>query len=437
MKPGPLLFLARRTLSGRNADADHRGRRYMRGAIVGVALSLVPLVVVLVVADGMIQGITSRYIETGTYHLEALPFVGNSLDDLRHAALSLDTVPGVTSAFPEMQGPGVILDRSKTAGALLRAIDPSFLENRGTRTYLRALEGGLHLTKSNDILLGDALARTLRAHVGDLVSVVTSRSVPSANGPMSIPKVSPFRVRGIVSAGYRELDALWAFVGIDSGSRILAADDSRSFIGIKTADPYHGLAAIAARAQSALGPEWSVSPWTQIEYNLFKSFQTTRALLLLVMALAVGVAAINVGSALVMLVLERRREIAILKSAGADSSAIGLIFLLAGLTTGGIGTLLGLAIGALLAWRVNDLIAFMEMVVNAAADSIAWVSRSTMPPHIHLLDPAYYLERIPVHFRVSELLLVACVSLVVCVLASLLPARRAARLPPLDIFRKT
>ena len=156
-----------------------------------------------------------------------------------------------------------------------------------------------------------------------------------------------FRVRGIVSAGYRELDALWAFVDIGAGSRILSGDASRSFIGIKTADPYHGLGAVAAGAQGTLGPEWNVSPWTQIEYNLFKSFQTTRSLLILVMALAVGVAAINVGSALVMLVLERRREIAILKSAGASSSAIGLVFLLAGLATGGIGTLLGIAIGAL------------------------------------------------------------------------------------------
>ncbi|MDA8426934.1 MAG: FtsX-like permease family protein [Treponema sp.] len=436
MRAGPLIFLARRTLFGRKSESDRRGRRYMRGAVVGVALSLVPLVVVLVVADGMIQGITSRYIETGTYHLEALPYLDNSLAELRRAASSIAAVRGVTGAYPEMQGPAVILGHSRTAGALIRAIDPSFLADRGTRAYLRALEGKLRLKGGNDILLGDALARNLHARVGDLVSIVTSRD-GNAPGHPSIPRISLFRVRGIVSAGYRELDALWAFVPLDAGFRILAPGDSRTFIGIKTADPYHGLARVASAVQLVVGPEWSVSPWTQIEFNLFKSFQTTRALLLLVMTLAVAVAAINVGSALVMLVLERRREIAILKSAGADSSAIGLVFLLVGLTTGGLGTLLGLAIGSLVAWRVNDFIAGMEAVVNGVADAQAWLLRSPMPPHLHLLDPAYYLERIPVHFRLPELFLIAGASLVVCIIASLLPARRAARLPPLEIFRKT
>jgi len=437
MKAGPALLLSRRALTGRRSEDGRPSRRYLRGAVAGVALSLVPLVIVLVVADGMIQGITSRYIETGTYHLQASPFFPDSAEDLERLAAALSAAPGIVGAFPEMQGPAVLLEGGRTTGALIRAVAPSFLSDRGTATYLKALEGESALRGSNDILLGEALARSLHAHVGDFVSVVTARRSSGSAGDRLSPKISPFRVRGVVSAGYRELDALWAFVGIGAGDRILSPEGSRSFIGIKVSRPFQDLARPVAVAQDALGPEWSVSGWPQIEINLFKSFQTTRALLLLVMALAVGVAAINVGSALIMLVLERRRDIAILKSAGASSGSIGLVFLLAGLATGGAGTLLGISLGVVLAWRVNDLIAGLQAVVNGFSELVAWLSGAPLPPRIRLLDPAYYLEHIPVQLHVPELLLVALASLLVCLAASLIPARRAARLPPLEIFRKT
>lgn len=437
MKLGPALLLARRALSGRRRENGRPGRRYLRGAMAGVALSLVPLVVVLVVSDGMIQGITARYIETGTYHLQATPFFAGSATALERSAASLRSSMDIRAAFPEMEGPAVVLEGGKTAGALLRAVDPGFLTDPGTAAYLRLVDGVLQLRGANDILLGESLAKTLHARVGDLVTLVTAREMPEGEAQRFSPKVAPFRVRGIVSAGYRELDALWAFVGLGAGERMLSPGSSRIFIGIKVARPFKDLAAPIASVETLLGPEWSVSGWPQIEVNLFKSFQTTRALLLLVMAVAVAVAAINVGSALIMLVLERRRDIAILKSAGASSPSIGMVFLLAGLATGAAGTVIGLGIGMALSWRVNDLIAGIEALVNGLDRLGAWLAGEPMPPHLRLLDPAYYLERIPVHFHVPELLAVALVSLFVCALASLLPARRAARLPPLEIFRKT
>ncbi|HTX71339.1 MAG TPA: FtsX-like permease family protein [Rectinemataceae bacterium] len=437
MRLGPALLLAHRALTGRKSVNGRGARHYLRGAVVGVALSLVPLVLVLVVADGMIQGITARYIETGTYHLQAIPFLFQDEGSLVASASALAKLPGVTGAFPEIQGPGVVLDGGRTAGAVLRAVDAAFLSDPSTSRYLVATAGEGSLRGPNDILLGEALARDLHAGVGDYVSIVTSRQSAGSARFSLLPKVTPFRVRGIVSAGYRELDSLWAFVSLHAGERILSSDAARSFIGIKSGSPFETLDQLQNRIQTSLGPEWIVNDWRQIEINLFKSFQTTRALLLLVMALAVAVAAINVGSALIMLILERRRDIAILKSTGASSASVGLVFLIAGLATGGLGTLLGLAAGALLAWRVNDLIAALEFSINAAALIAARISGAAAPEHIRLLDPSYYLEHIPVHVRLPELLLVALASLVICLLASLLPARRAARLAPLEIFRKT
>jgi lipoprotein-releasing system permease protein len=444
MRPGPSLFFARRILGLRSGEGrregrgaqEGQGRRYLRGAVLGVALSIVPLVLVLIVADGMIQGITSRYIEVGTYHLQAEPFGVIDQTALDEAAASLRERLGART-FPEVQGFGVAISGSRTAGVAIRAVDPAFLADRGTADYLKASSGEARLSSGNQILLGEALAKELGAKPGDTVSIVTSRPQGGIGQAGFVPKVSVFRVSGIVSAGYRELDALWAFVSLKSAARIFAPGASRSLVGIKVERPFADLEAQRTLAQKNLSPAWRVQTWPEAERNVYKSFATTRALLLLVMALAVAVAAINVGSALVMLVLERRRDIAILKSAGASPGFIRRIFVITGLAIGGLGTLIGIAAGSLLAWRINDLISLLEAAVNAAARLGAALAGNRPPEALRLLDPAYYLEKIPVQIRPEELALVAAASLGLCLFASLFPAGRAARLPPLDIFRKT
>lgn len=437
MKLGPALLFGRRMLAGRRIPGeDLPGRRYLRGAVLGVALSLVPLVVVLVVSDGMIEGITARYIETSTYHIQACPLFRQSPAELSEAARAISSAAEGVAAFPETQGPALAIFGARSSGAAIRAVDPSFLADAGTTRYLRAVEGKASLSSASEILLGEALARSLGARPGDAVSIVTAR--PARQGESGfVPKVSVFHVAGIVSAGYRELDALWAFVTLKAGGRILFPETSRSIIGVKTADPFGDLSATRRALAEMLPRDWSIVPWQEAERNIWKSFATTKALLLLIMALVVAVAAINVGSALVMLVLERRRDIAVLKSQGANASFIGFSFVFAGLATGGAGTVLGLCLGALVAWRVNDLIAAIEALINAVAGITAHISGAATAARIRLLDPAYYLERIPVRINASELALVAATSLALCLFASFFAARRASRLPPLEIFRKT
>jgi lipoprotein-releasing system permease protein len=438
MKTGAALFFARRVLGGK--ERGQRSSRYIRGAILGVALSIVPLVVVLVVADSMIEGITDRYIEVGTYHLQAKPFFALGKDELGEKAAALRQLPGVKSASLELQSPAVAILGSRTAGVALRAVDQAFLAAPSTATYLRIVSGEAKLDSTNQILLGEALARSLGAKVGDIVSLATTKSADVAHSGNYIPRVNAFKVRGIVSAGYRELDALWAFVSLKAGFKLYSPGVTYSLIGVKVNEPYSSLEPMRGSIKSALGSddEWSVITWPEAERNVYKSFQTTKALLLLVMAVAVAVAAINVSSALVMLVIERRRDIAILKSAGASPGFIGRVFVIAGLGVGACGTFAGIAFGTLLSWRINDIVGAVETLVNAGARLLSALSGAP-PPHtaIRILDPAYYLERIPVSIDLRELGIVALSSLILCLIAALVPARRASRLPPMEIFRKT
>ena len=167
----------------------------------------------------MIQGITARYIEVGTYHLQALPLVVADRQALEDAASALRAKKGV-AAYPEFQGYGVAISGSRTAGVAVRAVDPAFLEDAGTAAYLKLGSGEMRLDGVNQILLGEPLAKKLGAAVGDTVSIVTSRPTYSGTTASFAPKVSVFRVRGIVSAGYRELDALWAFVSLRAAPKI-------------------------------------------------------------------------------------------------------------------------------------------------------------------------------------------------------------------------
>jgi lipoprotein-releasing system permease protein len=153
---------------------------------------------------------------------------------------------------------------------------------------------------------------------------------------------------------------------------------------------------------------------------------------MLVMALAVAVAAVNVASALSMLVVERRQDIAILKATGASPALIGSVFITAGLLAGGIGTVIGIAAGLLLSWKINELIGIAETLVNAVSQFFAAPGAAK----IHLLDPEFYLSSIPVQIQPVSMLLIALLALVLCVLASFVPARKASRLSPLEITRK-
>lgn len=451
MKTGAGVFVAlrllgsaasRKSLQGDGAFRRNpaQGGRYLRGAILGIALSLVPFIVVLVVADGMIEGISARYLETYAYHFQANPLRSFTAGEFAAAASSLvGQVPGVVGAWPEIRGAALLVAKGESAPAMVRGIDPALLADPGVREFLIASEGSLSLDKGR-ILVGKTMADNLGIKVGETLSLLTTGD-PRGRGARA--RTALFRVSGIVSAGYRDLDELWVFVPLATAERILPANSRQELIGIKVADPYADpeseRSALGRRLNGAAAPgitDWIVRPWKEVERNLFASFATTRALLLIIMALTICVAAINVSSALVMLVLERSRDIAILKSTGASDGLIAQVFLIAGGVTGLAGSLIGVGFGALAAWRVNDLIGLLERAIGAIARLLAFVSGAPPPLVTKLLDPAYYLETIPVRLDPAELVLVGGATVLLCLAASILPALRAARLPPLEIFRK-
>ncbi|MDR1277662.1 MAG: ABC transporter permease, partial [Treponema sp.] len=194
MKSRAGFFIALRYLWGRARE----GGRYLRGAAAGIAVSLIPIIVTLIVADGMIRGITDRYLELGTGHLQVYNFL--EPESLEYAAGAARELPGFRGAWPEQRGLGVLVGKGGKTGATIRALDPSFWGDGGSEKYLVTLAGNSRPESERDVLLGEGLAASIGAAVGDTIRIMTIRI--SGDG-RNIPRMTPFTVRGIVSSGYR------------------------------------------------------------------------------------------------------------------------------------------------------------------------------------------------------------------------------------------
>jgi lipoprotein-releasing system permease protein len=311
-------------------------------------------------------------------------------------------------------------------GATIRAIDPSFWEDTGGAQYLVTLAGESHPATDRDVVLGQDLAENIGAEVGDMIRIMTSRT--TADG-RNIPRITPFTVRGIVSSGYRELDALWCIATREGGARVLPPELSSSYLTLKIDDPYKDVEKTAAAISSILGPGYGVYTWQELQRSQYSSYESTRQLLLFIMALIVIVAAVNVSSATSMLVIERQRDIAVLKAAGASPRDTGRIFLWGSFLTGLTGAVTGITLGLLIGSFINPIIRFLEKVLS-------FFSSPFHQGEVKILDPGYYLETIPINIDWSTVFLIGLLTVLCSIVASWIPAHRAGKLKPLDLLRK-
>ena len=419
MKLFAAFFIAFRYLLGR----AHEGGRYLRGAAAGIALSLIPIVVTLIVADSMIRGITDRYLELGTGHLQ----IYNYLDPQEpEAAIPyIEGLSGIRGIWSERHGLGVIYCGSVSKGATIRAVDKSFWEDEGSMKYLKVLSGEAKTETERDVLLGEELALSLGASEGSTVRIMTIRTTQAGR---FIPRVTAFTVRGIVSSGYRELDSLWCIMNLEAGKQLLT-DSGGAYLMLKIDDPYNGADSMVRSLYDILGQGYGVYTWKLLQSSQYSSYESTRQLLLFIMALIVLVAAVNVSSATSMMVIERQRDIAVLKTSGAGPSFTSAVFLWGAFLTGFSGSVLGTAAGLAIGCSVNTLIRSLETVLS-------FFSGFFHAGPVKILDSGYYLETIPIMVNGKAVFLIVVLTILSSVLASWIPARKAGKIKPVEILRK-
>jgi lipoprotein-releasing system permease protein len=420
VKSGPAFFIALRYLLGRARE----GGRYLRGAAAGIALSLIPIVVTLIVADGMIRGITDRYLELGTGHLQVYNHFYPG--EIEEAAEVLRKLPGVRGVWAEQQGVGVLVGPQGKTGATIRAVDPSFWEQGAAQDYLETLSGAVRLESPQEVLLGEELARTAGLEEGDTVRIMTVRLNEDGR---NIPRLMPFTVKGIVSSGYRELDSLWCIMSYEAGRQFLSSRLTVPYLIVKITDPYRRANEAVMSFYQELGMGFGIYTWKELQRSQYSSYESTKQLLLFIMAIIVVVAAVNVSSATSMLTIERSRDIAIFKAFGVGPGETERIFICASLLTGLLGAVLGITLGLLIGIHINPLIRGLEALMGFF---LSLFHRD----QVRILDPGYYLQDIPIIIDWTTVFLIGLFTVLCSILASWLPARRAGKISPIALLQR-
>ncbi len=427
------LMLSFRFMTGVNR---RKPSRYIIGAVLGIAIALIPLVVVLEVTGGMISGITDRYLEIGTYHLQIRSYSDFTSEEENSVMAAVRAVPEVKTVFPVITGVGLAYSEDGRTGVAVKGLDADYWNmDTGIHRYLEFRSGTFDLGSDDSVLISFEAARVLNVVVGDRIKLLTAKKISKNR---TLMKPSYFTVKGIFSTGYYELDSSSVYINRIRAARLFNEPGSR-FIGIKITDPYSAVNSTAFRISRLLPADWYVFTWYDLEKPMYENFSATQKLLMFIMLLIVVVASVNISSALVMMVMEKEKDVAILKSTGVPSSVVVSSYVYSGFVIGLAGTLIGIAAGLLLAVNVNPLLHGIENLLNIAVylfDTVISPFREMSYRRIVLVSSAFYLDYIPVRINFSDVLLIGVSTVFLSTVAAIIPAVKAGRIKPLDVIRR-
>lgn len=414
-------------------------RKSLGGAILCVGISLIPLVVVLAVSNGMINGITRRMISLSSSHLEAVSF-SKDFKALEGAAQSVSALEDVAASYPMIESSALAVSNARRSGVSIRALPPETFEKLSSyRELFEAEDGSISdfARQKKGVMIGKGIAEKLGLKAGDKIRVVTIKKLPSGK---ITPGIHSYTVSAVVSCGYRELDALWLFMPFEEGKKILKDCESRPSVMCELDDPFSArISIVQNELKKTLGKTFKVYRWDELNRSQYENFSSTKILLIFIQLLIVLVAAVNISSALAMLALERRREIAILKSLGASPSGVSLSFLMTGFSCGACGLLFGVPLGLLLSVNINAIIKAAEKAINFVARGLFFLMKNDIMSfrQIRLLDEEYYLKVIPIDVPFGDLFMIGAATLLLSLAVSVIPAIKAGRERPLETLRNS
>lgn len=391
-------------------------------SIIGVTIGVLALVVVLSVTSGFQQSFKQKVLGVNA-HVIVMKY-GQDFSEYRDVVKKAEKEPHVLAAAPFIFYEGMLATGSSMSGAVIKGIDPAasprVLEVRPAMRIGRVEDLAARAPPSGGgkplpgILVGQELARKLKLKIGDEVRVVSPKTDldpahwgQEAGGPAT----REFRLAGVFYTGFEEYDSHLAYVSLKSAQAFDAPQgDVVTGVELKL-DDIDRAQDVAHKLYDDLGgPPYHVIDWEELNHNLFAALRMQKSAITVILTLIVIVAAFNIIAAMTMMVIGKAKEIAILKSMGMRSSGVARVFQTAGLAMGCIGITFGMSVGL-------------------TAIAILRRYNYQLDPHVYLID------QLPVKVNLDEMVMTACITLVICFLATLYPALKAARLPPVEGLR--
>ena len=384
-------------------------------SMLGIALGVTALITVLSVMNGFEKELRDRILGMAS-HATVTTYTGK-LPDWQGMQQALADNERIIAMAPYVRGESMLSLGKQVSGALLRGVLPS-MEGDVSDVVSHINGGDLGLLEEGkySIILGSELAIALGAGIGDSITVVAPQVTIGPTGIM--PRLRRFTVAGIFEVGMYEYDRGVALVHIKDAARLFRLDDNVTGLRLRLDDIF--AAPQIARALSAELPlDYRVEDWTRQHANFFRAVKTEKRVMFIILTLIVAVAAFNIVSTLVMVVTDKRADIAILRTLGSSPGSIMMIFIIQGIVIGAMGTALGVAGGVGLALNVETIVPAIESLFNVE----------------FLAADVYYISDVPSELHWNDVWVMASVSLGLSLLATLYPAWRAARTQPAEALR--
>jgi lipoprotein-releasing system permease protein len=380
-------------------------------------VGVMALIVVIAVMTGAESDFRSRIL--GVEPHVVLMRHGGAFADYRRVIDLVDKIDGVESVAPFVYHQVMLRSSVGVSGAVLRGIEPESvgreLKNLNTASLLKVFP---KLSKKPSdrkttvappgIIIGKELARMLGVVEGNPIYLISPRGMISPIG--HVPAMKRFKVVGIFESGFYEYDQTLAYIHLQDAQKLLRMGDTVTGVGIRVKIIYE--ADIIAKAVDAkLGFPYWTRDWMQLNKNLFSALKLEKRAMFVILTLIVLVAAFNIASSLIMMVMQKTKDIAILKAMGATNRSIKRIFIFKGMVIGSVGTVLGMCLGFILCALLKK-----YKIIQLPGD-------------------VYYFTTLPVQLEYLDVFMIASAALLICFLATLYPARQAAKLNPVEAIR--
>jgi lipoprotein-releasing system permease protein len=379
--------------------------------VAGIAIGVMALIVVLSVMNGFEKDIKSKLLGTQS-HVVVSNYEGG-ISDPAHVQRVISTIDQAVASTPFILSQGLVTSAGGTSGAVIRGIDPASAP-RVIRLKEIITHGSANLDDQG-VLIGSELAAASGILVGDAVTLVSPTGTITPLG--MIPVSRTFIVRGVFSTGMYEFDSTMVYITLNA-ARKLFMKDTPSGVEIKVKDIYRA-DEVARLVMARLGDGYWAKTWMDMNRSLFSALKLEKTIMFIILLFIILVAAFSIVSTLIMMVMEKRKEIAILKSMGATTEQILKIFITAGMVIGTVGTLAGLVLGLLIAGNMNAVVGAVEFIFRI----------QVMPKDV------YYITGLPTSVDAVEVASIVAASIVLCFLATIYPARQASRQDPVEVIR--
>ncbi|MEO1544118.1 MAG: lipoprotein-releasing ABC transporter permease subunit [Pseudomonadota bacterium] len=383
-------------------------------SFIGIMLGVATLIIVMAVMNGFRADLFNKILGLNGHVI--VHKIGEPFTDYADVSKAIEKVDGVEHALPLLEGQVMVSSRTQALGALVRGVEESSIKSLklvSDNVKVGTLDG---FDASRGIAVGMRMANELGVTLGEAITLVSPRGATTPFG--TAPRSKPYKIVALFEMGMSEYDRTMIFMPKVEAQKYFSRGAAVDVLEVLVDDP-EGVDRIVPAIKAAGGPSIQVSDWRQRNQTFFTVLEVERNVMFIILSLIILVAALNIISGMMMLVKDKGRDIAILRTMGATRGAMMRVFLITGASIGVVGTIAGLILGVIFCWNIESIRQFVAIVTGTK-----------------IFDPEiYYLTKLPAEINVPETAFIVVMALVISILATLYPSWRASTLDPVEALR--